>query len=342
MSSPSPAAPWLSILIPVYNVRPYLQACLDSVLPQAAACAQPVEVIVLDDQSNDGSWDLLLQLQQAHPVLRVLRHEHNGGLSRARNTLLEAATGDYLWFLDSDDLLADGAVAGLHAAVAQHAWPDLVICDFRLVREVMKPKHVRRGELHRATFAGPANERLTGPARILGGLMATGQMHSWSKIARRHLYGDDLRFPPGRHYEDMATTPRLALRAASAVYVPQVWVGYRQRAGSILATLSPAKLQDLAQCWPEIARAVRAPPHIDAPAQASVAQFIARSFVGAVRKAPPAKDNDGSSTRSLRLALDTALNLLGLDGHALAARFLRQGWFWRAMRLRYWLWKTRR
>ncbi|KAF1019897.1 MAG: putative glycosyltransferase EpsJ [Paracidovorax wautersii] len=341
MSSSSPAAPWLSILIPVYNVRPYLQACLDSVLPQAAACAQPVEVIALDDQSNDGSWELLQQLQQAYPALRILRHEHNGGLSRARNTLLEAATGDYLWFLDSDDLLADGAVASLHAAVAQHAQPDLVICGFRLVREVMKPKHVRRGELHRATFAGPADQRLTDTATLLGGLMATGQMHSWSKIARRHLYGDDLRFPPGRHYEDMATTPRLALRAASAVYVPQVWVGYRQRAGSILATLSPAKLQDLAQCWPEIARAVRARPNTEAQVQAGVAQFIARSFLGAVRKVPPAT-GDGPSTRSLRLALDAALNLLGLDAHALATRFLRQGWFWRAARLRYWLWKTRR
>ena len=113
----APAAPWLSILVPVYNVQDYLQACLASVveqvaqLPLAEEGGAGVEVLVLDDCSTDGSRALMEQLAQRWPGrLTLMRHAVNQGLSAARNTMIDAARGEYLWFLDSDDKLLPGAL----------------------------------------------------------------------------------------------------------------------------------------------------------------------------------------------------------------------------------------
>ena len=106
-------APWLSVLVPVYNVRDYLTECIESVLAQAPDDGG-VEVLLLDDCSTDDSSAVIAQLQSRWPGrLSVLRHARNSGLSAARNTLMDAAKGRYLWFLDSDDKLLPGAIDSL-------------------------------------------------------------------------------------------------------------------------------------------------------------------------------------------------------------------------------------
>ena len=83
--------PWLSVLIPVYNVRDYLHECLASVVDQLGD-DRSVQILILDDCSTDGSWVLMQELAQHWPGrLQLLRHERNGGLSAARNTLMQAA-----------------------------------------------------------------------------------------------------------------------------------------------------------------------------------------------------------------------------------------------------------
>ena len=239
---------WLSILVPVYNVLPYLEECLQSVMDQADA---GVQVLVLDDCSTDGSWALMQQLDQRWPGrLQLMQHERNAGLSAARNTMIDAATGDYLWFLDSDDKLLPGAIAGLSAIVKQHA-PDAVLCDFSVWREAPRLKHRLRGEAHRHSFQGPTLQRSQDRGALLAGLLRTGQLHAWSKISRRSLWDAGLRFPAGRYFEDMMTMPQMALRCSSFYYHPQPWVAYRQRANSILASMTPAKAADQsAALWP--------------------------------------------------------------------------------------------
>jgi len=89
-------AHWLSILIPAFDVEPYIQECVESVLQQAV---EGVEVLVLDDASRDETWQRMLALEQRwQPHVRILRHASNQGVSAARNTLLGAAQGDYVWF----------------------------------------------------------------------------------------------------------------------------------------------------------------------------------------------------------------------------------------------------
>jgi hypothetical protein len=323
--------PWLSVLIPVYNVLPYLAECLASVLQDGV---DGIEVLMLEDCSTDGSDLLAAQLAERHaPAVRLLRHTQNGGLSAARNSLLEAASGEYVWFLDSDDLLMPGSVRALKACVEAFQQPDLVLCDFRTVRERFQLKHRLRGELHRHTFTGPARARLTNRAELLQGVFAQGHLHSWSKIARRELWGHDLRFPAGRYFEDMATTPALLLRAHSYVYMDSVWVGYRQRAGSILASCNARKIDDMMSAMaPMPGLLASQQPPLGPEADFATAYFAAKTFVTACRF--EAKQR-APARLAQHLASFKAASPLPPDSIVGACR--ARGWLWRAQRIAYWL-----
>src|SRR5574337_1074190 len=256
---------WLSILVPVHNVQHYLEECLASVVEQLPA-EGGVQVLVLDDCSTDGSWALMRRLEQRWPgCLRLLRHERNAGLSAARNTMIDAATGDYLWFLDSDDKLLPGAIAGLRAIVHRHA-PDVVLCDFQVWRERVRLKHRLRGEGHRRSFEGPAHCLVRDRGQLLAGMLMTGELHAWSKVSRRGLWGGadaaGLRFPVGRYFEDMATMPLMALRADSFFYEPRPWVAYRQRDSSILATMTTPKALDQSAALLPLVQALQGRPEM--------------------------------------------------------------------------------
>lgn len=232
LTEPSPGAgacalsapnPWLSILIPVYNVAPYLQACLDSILPQLPS--QGVEVLLLDDVSTDCSLEICQAICAGDGRIRLLRHERNRGLSAARNSMLAEARGDYIWFVDSDDEIMLGAIARLRG-ILDECTPDLLLCDYhKLGKDI-------------SSFVGAANICSIDREALVRGVFASRRMHSWSKIARRKVWGDDLRFPVGRCFEDMATTPLLILRSESFYYVPEPWIRYRVREDSITGIMS--------------------------------------------------------------------------------------------------------
>ena len=322
--------PWLSLLLPVYNVEPFLQACIDSVLSQIDA---GVEVLLLDDCSTDSSPALMQAAAARDARVRCLSHERNSGLSAARNSLLAGARGRYVWFLDSDDLLEPGAIAGLRRIVDAHQ-PDLVLCDYRMERTSMRLKHRLRGEQHKRTFAGPAQVLATDRSALLQGLFEAGQLHSWSKIARRTLWGQDLRFPIGRYYEDISTTPFLALRARSWWYEPAVWVAYRQRAGSILRTPNLQKAEHMAHALDGLREAAAGKP-LSAGARFAWTHYAARNFMAAARQALRSLPDEGRArVASYHAAfLDTA----PLPTGQLLIQYLRRGWFWRAVRLHHWL-----
>ncbi|ABM40441.1 glycosyl transferase, family 2 [Acidovorax sp. JS42] len=335
------AAPWLSILVPVYNVQDYLDECLTSVVDQMAALPDGgagVELLVLDDRSTDGSRALMDALARRWPGrLTLMQHAVNQGLSAARNTMIDAARGEYIWFLDSDDKLLPGALAGLQAAVRRHA-PDAVLCDFAVWRERQRLKHRLRGEAHRRTFAGPAGGPFQDRAELLAGLFLTGQLHAWSKITRRALWGADLRFPPGRYFEDMATMPLVLLRARSYCHVRAPWVAYRQRGSSILATMTLPKALDQSRALGDLARALgTAEAAGDPPANArlhfALAHQCARNLVGAARfvqrAALPGAERQAAA-RQLRADFAAASPL---PVPTLLRAYARRGWWLRAAKL---------
>src|SRR6476620_9087553 len=93
--------PSLSVVVPIFNVKDYLLACLESLATQT----QPeIEVILVDDGSTDGSGELAEEFGRGRQGWRVL-HVENGGLGRARNIGMDASSSDYIAFVDSDDML---------------------------------------------------------------------------------------------------------------------------------------------------------------------------------------------------------------------------------------------
>lgn len=326
----SDATPWLSLLIPVYNVEPWLEACLASVFSQGEL--EGVEVLAVDDCATDGSPALLETWSQRHPgQMRVIRHVRNAGISATRNTLVEASRGRYLWFLDADDVLMPGALSSLKRQVEKHG-PDLVLCDFAYLRERPRLKHRLRGEQHVRSFEGPSTSLQSDAGMLMQGLLLLGYLHCWSRISKRSLWGEDLRFPVGRYYEDMAVVPALALRASSWLHVPEAWIGYRQRPGSILATGDTRKyehmMQALAGLGDQWKQAAQADPRIAFAA----AHFAARSFIGACRHVDKVGDRD-----RLPAFLKIFSEASPMSARSLLGAYVRKGWWWRALRLRRWL-----
>lgn len=106
---------FLSIVIPVYNAERYLADCLNSCLDQEPE-ADAYEIVCVNDGSTDGSLALLRQYQQTHANLVVL-DDSNHGVAVARNHGLDAAKGDYIWFVDADDAIAPGSLLRLRQTV---------------------------------------------------------------------------------------------------------------------------------------------------------------------------------------------------------------------------------
>ena len=107
--------PLVSIIVPVYNVKPYLNRCVDSLLGQSY---QNTELLLVDDGSTDGSETLCDEYAAQDARVRVL-HKKNGGLSDARNAGVDAAAGEYLSFVDGDDWVSPYYIENLYRALEQ-------------------------------------------------------------------------------------------------------------------------------------------------------------------------------------------------------------------------------
>lgn len=124
MTTYSKHPPLVSVIVPVYNVAPYLAACLDSVLGQTL---QDIEIICVDDGSTDKSAEILQTYKTAYPTLKVLQ-QSNQGAGAARNTGLAAATGEYLAFLDGDDYFVPTCLQKMYQK-AKSVQADIAICS---------------------------------------------------------------------------------------------------------------------------------------------------------------------------------------------------------------------
>lgn len=321
-NNPSAATPWLSLLIPVYNVSAYIEDCLMSVLPQMD---DGVEVLLLDDVGSDDSWEIVERIAQQHP-LRLLRHANNGGLSAARNSLLAQARGDYVWFLDSDDILLPGAINTLRAGVANGA-PDLLLCDYRVLRDHSGLRHRLRGEAHRRTLSGPSQRTLDDRNALITGLLHSRQLHTWSKIARRTLW-QQAPFPEGRYFEDMAVIPALLANCTRWQHLPKPLVGYRQRGDSILATMTPRKTSDLLASLRDLHIGLtQIPGGLNSSAAAALQYFCLRAFANLARVLPK---NDATLEADCRRTM-AALFPTGIQQALADCR--QHGWWLRAWRM---------
>jgi len=227
--------PTISVIIPVYAVEEYLGACLDSILGQAP---DGLEVIAVDDASPDGSGKILDARAAEDPRLRVLHLAGNAGPGNARNAGLAEATGEYVWFVDGDDMLADGALAAVTARLGQDR-PDVLLIDYE---ELWPGGGTRPGPGRALLRAAPAGVFTLAERPQLLQLTMT----SWSKVIRRgFLAGLGVAFPEGIH-EDVPLTCAMLLGAQRIGALARVCYRYRRaRPGAFMVARSSGQTRIL-------------------------------------------------------------------------------------------------
>ena len=210
-------APLLSLVVPVYNVAPYLPRCLESL----AALAPPAgEIIVVDDGSTDDCPRILAAFAPRLPQMRVIRQE-NGGLSAARNAGLDAARGQYLAFVDSDDFVSPDAYAGA-LRLAQDEQLDMVLLN--------ADYHFEGREADYAIYTdAPATGIIPGREWLRLRFRARRLLHMvWLHLYRRDfIEANRLRFVPPLIHEDVVWTTRALLAAGRVRYSGHCAVHYR-------------------------------------------------------------------------------------------------------------------
>lgn len=118
--------PWISIIIPVYNVEKYLEQCLKSVITEENS--GKIEILVIDDGSTDGSGKIADFFAEKNSFIQVI-HQENKGVAAARNTGMDLARGEWLYFIDSDDWVAEGAISKLLQRCAESSDSDIILLD---------------------------------------------------------------------------------------------------------------------------------------------------------------------------------------------------------------------
>ena len=202
----------LSIVIPVYNVEKYLAQCLDSVIVPGL---EGYEVIVVNDGSTDGSGAIAADYAGRYPGLIRLIEQENGGLGAARNTGLEAARGEFVCFLDSDDWWEDTFLEEMVAAAERYG-ADFVQCGWTLEWPggASRPEpniYPTQRAFAREEFAEPLGQMLKG----------ISMNHVARKLVRRELM-EGLTFSTElKTAEDLLMCFQLLMRARRIAFLPR-------------------------------------------------------------------------------------------------------------------------
>ena len=228
-----------SVIVPAYNVRDYLEKCIQSVAAQAF---EDWELILVDDGSTDGATGALCDRLAASvgPRARVI-HQENGGLGAARNTGLEAARGEYLVFVDSDDHIAPEMLERLNARI------DATRCDiytfgFRV------DKGGDTSEVHLDDLPADGPFTLASYPRLL-----LASPNAWNRIYRRTFFMDSgVRYPGRVWLEDIRTTMKLFALAESIEAVREPFYYYVVRQGSITRSASVDRNREILDAFDDL------------------------------------------------------------------------------------------
>lgn len=235
----------LSIIIPVYNVAPFLRRCLDSVKLDPSMYGE-VEVIVVDDGSTDGSAEICDEYKDRFEII----HQANGGCCRARNAGVDAALGDYITHLDSDDMYADGAIETMLKLIDKHGDYDMVQLN-----------HLRC---------------INGECQLKGKFICENKVYPisdlppywvvvWNKIYKSSFIRDNnIRFRDGLNFDDDRLYNLECFKYADQIRCVKDYAvkKYFDHEGSICHTLNQDKLLNSSEAMIDMLRKGDAPPMV--------------------------------------------------------------------------------
>lgn len=221
--------PKVSVIVPVYNVEPYLEKCLTSLVHQTL---KEIEIIIVNDGTKDNSQLIIDQFVKDYPTKVKSFIKENGGLGDARNFGIPIASADYIGFIDSDDYIELTMYEKMYK-LSQSEFSDIVLCDIQYEWEGTSKTHI-----------------LNGLRRIIGidqnKSIFLSPLFAWNKLYRKSLFLElNLMYPKNLWYEDLPVTLPFFANTKKISYIHEPLVHYVQRNTSIMNTKSNKKMFDI-------------------------------------------------------------------------------------------------
>lgn len=227
----------ISVVVPIYNVEPYLNQCVKSILDQTYT---NLEIILVDDGSPDNCPQICDDYAKIDERIKVV-HKKNGGLSSARNAGIEFATGDYIVFMDSDDFWDDNMAIQKCIDVCSNQMPDVLLFGFKKFYEISQKSILVRMNLPQHKYGEFVNRRIL----LERNAFVTS---AWNKMVKRSLFTNNskIRFVENQLSEDIEYCALLLLYAQTYIAIDEYFYVYRQRKrGSITSNLGVKNLSDI-------------------------------------------------------------------------------------------------
>lgn len=216
--------PKVSVIVPVHNTAKYIEDCVESITNQTL---KDIEIILVENASTDNSLEICSSLSQNNARIKVV-HSDIGDPSLARNIGIEASSGEYLGFIDSDDTVAPEMYADLLELLESESL-DIVFCDFMKKYDYRSDRYVFENTGKMTVASAQEMLKLNFKDEIPQSIC--------TMLCRRFVF-DNIRFPVGRYYEDTATTWKLILASEKVGHIARPYYHYYRHSGSIVHTAS--------------------------------------------------------------------------------------------------------
>lgn len=193
--------PKISVIVPVYNASRYLSECLDSLLNQTL---KDIEIIAIDDKSTDNSLEILKRYAKEYPEIKVYCNKQNYGQSITRNLGLDIAKGDYIGFVDSDDVVEPIMYETMYNGAKDNNYPDVISVGISFVNPESK---IETSKIDKARFKGNLINTSKNPYQVFW-----ESPSCCSKLFKKELIGN-YRFLENTTWEDVAFTYSMLMKA---------------------------------------------------------------------------------------------------------------------------------
>lgn len=232
----------LSIIIPVYNVAPYVEACLNSIYQQGIE-ENTFEIILINDGSTDNSHQIITDIQKQHTNITILS-QSNQGLSISRNKGITHAIGKYMIFIDSDDLLVPNSLSCMLKYAQLY---DIDITQGKYIK--LNNNDIEKADYNIQSYQLDSQNiklQIKNGEKAFIENYSPYESYAWINLFKRDfILKNSLFFIEHKYFEDIAFTVNSLLKARRFLALPVVFYIYRQRESSIMSTMSTTKLYSM-------------------------------------------------------------------------------------------------
>lgn len=223
----------ISVILPVYNSENYLRQCLDSLVNQSF---KDIEILCIDDESSDGSLNILKEYEKNDERIKVISQE-NMGVAKTRNKALSMVNGNFTYFMDSDDYLDTNALKKLHDNIISN---DSDFC-------IMKALFIKNGEQYKfpafdldKEFSGVNFNKFIFDYKDVKSHVLNDLFAPWLKMYKTEFLksSEEFRFPEIKSYSDAPFHVKTMLKASRISFVPEYLYHYRENDDSLVHSSS--------------------------------------------------------------------------------------------------------